>query len=50
MATCQVASDGQAFEIFVTDGAGGSYMLVMTPEEICRWAQARYGQTAPRVC
>lgn len=42
-ATCQIAPDGHSFEIFVTDGISGSYMLVMTPEEIYRWAQARYG-------
>jgi hypothetical protein len=42
-ATCQVAPDGLAFEIFVTDGTGDSYMLVMTAEEIYQWAQLRYG-------
>lgn len=45
---CQIAPDGHALEIFVTDGAGDSYMLVMTPEEIYRWAQARYGAPALR--
>jgi hypothetical protein len=45
-ATCQVASNGHAFEIFVTDG-GDSYMLIMTPEEIYRLAQARYGAPEP---
>jgi len=43
MATCQLAADGRAFEFFVTDGAGDSYMLVMTAEELYQWAQARYG-------
>ena len=40
-ATCQVAPNGSAFEIFVTEG-GDSYVLIMTPEEIYRLAQARY--------
>lgn len=42
-ASCAVAPDGRAFEIFVTDGLGESYMLLMTPEELYRWAQSRYG-------
>jgi hypothetical protein len=46
MATCQLAADGRAFEFFVTDGAGDSYMLVMTAEELYQWAQARYGGPA----
>jgi len=41
-ATCQLAPDGRAFEIFVTDGSGDSYMLVMTAEELYLWAQRRY--------
>ena len=43
IATCQLAADGRAFEFFVTDGAGDSYMLVMTAEELYQWAQVRYG-------
>ncbi len=44
-AICQLAHDGKAFEFFVTDGTGDSYMLVMTAEEIYRWAQRRYGES-----
>ena len=44
-ATCQLASDGRAFELFVTDSTGDSYVLVMTVEEIYRWAQVRYGDS-----
>jgi hypothetical protein len=40
-AVCQLAQDGEAFEIFVTDGYGDSYLLVMTAEELFRWAQRR---------
>lgn len=47
-AICQVASDGHALEIFVTDVTGDSYMLVMTAEEIYRWAKVRYGDPALR--
>ena len=39
---CQLAPDGKAFEFFVTDGTGDSYMLVMTAEELYQWAQTRY--------
>ena len=42
-AICQLASDGRAFEFFVTDGTGDSFMLVMTAEELYQWAQMRYG-------
>ena len=45
-AICQLAPDGEAFEIFVTDGSGDSYMLVMTAEELYRWAQRRYEPAA----
>jgi hypothetical protein len=45
-AICQLAPDGHAFEIFVTDGFGDSYMLVMTAEELYRWAQRRYEPSA----
>jgi hypothetical protein len=44
-ATCQLAPDGKAFEFFVTDGTGDSYMLVMTAEELYQWAQARYDES-----
>ena len=46
-ATCQVAPNGSAFEIFVTGGED-SYVLIMTPEEIYRLAQARYSTPATR--
>jgi len=42
-AICQLAPDGRAFEFFITDGTGDSYMLVMTAEELYQWAQLRYG-------
>ena len=42
-AICQLAPDGRAFEFFVTDGTGDSYMLVMTAEELYQWAQLRLG-------
>lgn len=42
-AVCQLAPDGRAFEFFVTDGTGDSYMLVMTAEELYQWAQLRCG-------
>ncbi|HSB82095.1 MAG TPA: hypothetical protein VLM91_25210 [Candidatus Methylomirabilis sp.] len=41
-ATCQLASDGMAFEFFVTDGTGDSYRLLLTAEEIHQLAQMRY--------
>jgi hypothetical protein len=45
-ATCQLAKDGMAFEFFVTDGAGDSYQLVVTPEELHQLAQIRYGDSS----
>ena len=44
-AICQLAPDGKAFEFFVTDGTGDSYMLIMTAEELYQWAQTRYGES-----
>jgi hypothetical protein len=44
-AICQLSPDGMAFEFFVTDGTGDSYKLLMTAEELYRWAQMRYGGT-----
>lgn len=46
-ATCQIAPNGTAFEIFVTGGQD-SYVLIMTPEEIYRLAQARYSTPSTR--
>jgi len=43
-ATCQLASDGTAFEFYVTDETGDSYLLVMTADELHQLAQIRYSE------
>ena len=43
-ATCQLASDGMAFEFYVTDGTGDSYRMFLTAEEIHQLAQIRYDE------